>query len=248
MSIVQPIFSISFIIPALNEEKVIGKFLEQLLLTIIGQHYVYEVILVNDGSSDRTGEIMESTANLYENVRVLHNSSNIGFGNSFKRGLAEARHDYLMLLCGDGGLPAKSLPPILDKVGTADIVIPWITNLSLIKSSGRFLLSKTYSALLNISFGLSIKYYNGLPIYKREQLQQIIIGSSGFGFQAEIIVKLVKSGCTYVQVGVMGAEEKGTSLALRPRNCISVAWTLLRLLSELRNLRRIDKVNDKHDI
>jgi glycosyltransferase involved in cell wall biosynthesis len=51
------------------------------------------------------------------NMRVLHNRPNIGLGASYQRGVAEARHDYVMMLCGDGGLPASSLPPIIEKIG-----------------------------------------------------------------------------------------------------------------------------------
>lgn len=233
-------YTISFIVPALNEERVVETFIEQMMERIAAARFAdYEVILVDDGSTDRTGEIMERAAARHKNVKVLHNATNLRFGNSFKRGLAEARFDYVALLCGDGGLPAASLPAIFDCVGKADIVVPWMTNMAEIKSPVRYFLSSAYTTLLNLTFGLQLKYYNGLPVHRRDLLQKIDITSGGFGFQAEILVKLIKSGATFIHVGVKGAEEKGRSFAMKPRNWISVARTFAHLLLEIWRFKRI---------
>lgn len=226
-------YTISFIVPALNEEGVVGTVLEQMRATIEGQFLDHEIILVNDGSIDSTGKIMDDFAASHPKVHVIHNKPNLGFGNSFRRGLKEAKFDYVMLLCGDGGLPASSLPPIFAKIGCADIVIPWMTNLRQIKSPGRYWLSRTYTALVNLLCHANLRYYNGLPVHKRAMLADIEITSGGFGFQAEILVKLIKSGATYVEVGVKGAEETNESDALRVRNWVSVARTVYHLMQEI---------------
>ena len=225
--------TISFVVPALNEEAVLGAFIEQVVSVMQGRRLGYEIILVNDGSSDSTGAIMDRLAERHETVRVLHNERNIGWGASYLRGLKTARFDYVMLLCGDGGLPARSLAPVLDQLGKADIIVPYMTNLRRIKSRSRYVLSRCYTELLNLLFGLRLRYYNGLAVHRRDLLQSISITSGGFGFQAEILVKLLKSGCAYVEVGIEGAEEKQQSFALRPRNVMSVAGTIFHLLSEL---------------
>lgn len=233
-------YTISFIIPALNEEGVVETVIEQVMEKITAAQFLdYEVILINDGSTDRTGEVMELVAARHENVKVLHNAKNLRFGNSYKRGLSEARHDYVMLLCGDGGLPAASLPAIFECIGNADIVIPWMTNLREIKSLARYVLSRAYTILFNLMFGFRLHYYNGLPVHRRDLLQRIDITSGGFGFQAEILVKLLTSGCSYIEVGVQGAEEKKRSVAMRPRNWLSVSGTIVHLLLELVRFRRI---------
>jgi dolichol-phosphate mannosyltransferase len=233
-------YSITFIIPALNEERVVGNVIDQVMEKIHAAGFAdFEVILVNDGSTDRTGAVMEAAAQRYAKVRVLHNKKNLRFGNSYRRGLGEARCDYVMLLCGDGGLPAASLPPIFDRIGSADIVVPWMTNLRQIKSLRRYLLSRLYTMMMNLTFGFRLKYYNGLAVHRRDLLRAIAITSGGFGFQAEIMIKLLKSGCTYVEVAVRGAEEKKHSVALRPRNLVSVARTFAHLVLELVRFKRI---------
>ena len=231
-------YTISFIVPALNEEKVVETVIEQLLDQVRGWFADFELILVDDGSTDATGTIMDRLAQRYERVRVIHNGANLGFGASFQAGLKQARFDYVMLLCGDGGLPAKSLPPIFEKIGSADIVVPWMVNLRQIKTPLRYFLSRAYTMLLNSLSGLKLKYYNGLPVHRRENLEKIAITSGGFGFQAEVLVKLIRSGSSFVEVGVHGAEKTNRSSALRMRNWISVARTFHHLVREIRGSPR----------
>jgi len=232
-------YSISFIIPALNEEVVLRTFIEQVLEKVEGKIAEFEIILINDGSTDATGKIMDELASRHRTISVIHNHRNLGFGNSYIRGLQRAKQTYVMLLCGDGGLPASSLPAIFDKIGSADIVIPWMVNLREIKSPARHLLSKTYTTLLNLLFGIRLHYYNGLPVHRLGFLKQLSITSGGFGFQAEILVKMIKSGCTYVEVGVNGAEETNRSSALRLRNWLSVAGTIGHLIKAIATFKPI---------
>ena len=175
-------------------------------------------------------------------MRVLHNMPNIGLGASYRRGVAEARLDYVMMLCGDGGVPASSLPPIIARIGAADIVVPYMLNLKQIKTPLRYLVSRAYTHLLNLLSGHRLNYYNGLPVHRRALLDQVTMTSSGFGFQGEILVKLLKSGCTFVQVGVMGAETTNKTSVFRIKNLLSVAFTVIKLVCELAMFRRITPV------
>jgi len=225
--------TVSFIIPALNEKVVIEGVVREIWATVDELIDVYEIILVDDGSTDGTGEIMERLAAELRNVRVLHHDRNRGLGSSYQHGLQHARFDYVMMLCGDGGLPAPSLPAIIAQIGRADIVVPYMLNLRAIKTPTRYLVSRTYTWLLNRLSGHRLKYYNGLPVHRREYLKRIEITSSGFGFQGEILIKLLKSGCSYIQVPVQGAEFTKNSSAFRLKNVGSVSHTLLRLVIEL---------------
>jgi dolichol-phosphate mannosyltransferase len=234
-------WSLTLIIPALNEAAVVRGVVEQILAEVDGTIRDYELILVNDGSTDSTGEVMEQLARERQKIRVLHNPGNIGLGASYTRGVKEARCQYVMLLCGDGGFPASSLPAVFEKIGHADIVVPYMSNLRQLKTPMRYLLSRGYTSLLNLLFGFKLRYYNGLPVHRADLLRRISITSSGFGFQGEVLVKLLKSGCSHVQVGVLGAEHTRRSVALRPRNLISVARTLVHLLKEIVHFKPIPR-------
>jgi dolichol-phosphate mannosyltransferase len=236
--------SISIIIPALNEETVLEGVVRDISKQVAASFADYEIILIDDGSTDKTGNIMDALATELPRVRAIHNPRNIGLGSSYQRGLAEARCEYLMMLCGDGGMPAASLPPIFAAVGSADIVAPFITNLKQIKSPVRYFTSRTYTHLLNILFGQKIKYYNGLSVHRIDLLRQLRINSSGFGFQGEILTKLLRCSCSMTEVGVPGAEMTKNSSAVRLKGLINIAKVLTLLVWEV---KRFDGRQIKRD-
>jgi len=224
---------------ALNEEAALEKVIEEVLAAVRPALDDFELILVNDGSSDGTGVIMERfAAREPERIRAVHNERNIGIGASFKRGLDLARYEYVEQLCGDGGVPADQLPAILAQVGTTDLVLPYMTNLPAIKTPFRLFTSRGYTVLLNILFGLDIKYYNGLPVHRRDLLLGMPFSSNGFVYSAEIVLRQIHMGASYVQVGVLGHAGHTKSSALRFRSMMDVFKSVARLLWGVRTWPR----------
>src|SRR4051812_29961640 len=142
--------STSFVIPALNEENVVEEVVRAVWGTVSCQLVTFEIILIDDGSTDQTGQIMDRLASELRCVRVIHNATNLGLGAAYQRGVREARLELVMFLWGGGGLPAASLRAIIERIGTADIVVPYMTNLGEIKTPIRYLISRTYTNLLNL--------------------------------------------------------------------------------------------------
>lgn len=229
---------VSILIVAFNEDPVIERVARETAALADRLISEYEIVLIDDGSSDQTGSIMDQLALKLPNTRVIHNGATLGFGASYMLGVAAARWDYVMLLCGDDGLPTANLPLITEKIGTADIVIPYMRNLKQIKTPLRYVISRTYTIFLNLLFGYRLRYYNGLSVHRRSLLDRITVKSTGFGFQGEILVKLLKLGCTYVEVGVDGAAKaKQRSVLLRPRNVLNILRTCFDLVRELSHFR-----------
>lgn len=224
---------ITLVISALNEQELIRSTVQETLKSCNAGLNNFEIILINDGSVDKTGPIMDDIAAQYSNISVIHNPTPKGLGCALQTGVNHAKYPHVMLLCGDGGLPGESLPPIFNKIGQADLVIPYMGNLKRIKSPARFYLSRCYTHLLNILFRQKLHYYNGLPVYKTEQLRNLKVISKGFAFQAEIITKLLKSGCSYVQVETKGAEKSNRSVAVNIKGFYEVAKILLNLIWEV---------------
>src|SRR5690349_19325189 len=116
-----------FVIPCFNEEDNVGATVGA-VREAMGSRGDYEIVLVNDASTDRTLELMQALAAVDPRIRVLDNPSNLGFGGSYKRGARAATATYVMMLPGDDGFPAQSIAEIVSHAGEADIIIPVVTN------------------------------------------------------------------------------------------------------------------------
>ncbi len=222
--------TMSFIVPALNEEKNIELAVQQILIAAQDRFSDYEIVLVDDGSTDTTGNIMENMAAQNDKIHVIHNPHNLGFGGAYKRGLAAAKFDYVMLFPGDNDVHAAGLVDVLSAVGKADIVIPYVIN-SHVRSYFRRSISLGFTTLVNLLLGLRVRYYNGLVIHRADLLRQISITSDGFAYQAEILVKLLKRGNSYIEIGFLIDKRKmGKTKIFKPKNLLSVMGTILHLL------------------
>jgi dolichol-phosphate mannosyltransferase len=233
--------SVTILVPAVNEAVVIQDVVREtwaIANQLIGK---FELILVDDGSEDDTGKIMDRLANELPYTRVIHNGRNLGFGASYSRGAAEAKMDYIMLVCGDGGLPTPNLPTIIANIGSADIVVPYMKNLKQIKTPFRYAISRLYTTYLNLLSGFRLKYYNGLAVYPRELVIRTPLKSTGFGFQGELLIKLLASGCSYIEIGVDGASKpRQRSVLLKPKNVLNIIGTCFMLLRELYTFKPLE--------
>ena len=210
--------SMSFIVPALNEEANIQATVNAILQTVRTWGQTFEILFIDDGSTDNTGPIMAELAARHPHIRVLHNERNLGLGGAYKRGVAAARGTYAMLVPGDDTWPSESLDQIFATVGQADIVIPYQAN-SQDRPLVRRLGSWGFTTIINILFGLHIKYYNGLVVHRTELLRQIAINTDGFAYQAEALIKVLRQGHSYVEVGTNVTQRQGgRSMALMPKN------------------------------
>ena len=221
--------TISILLPAYNEEKNLVATAEEVLKALGNRFGGYEIIIIDDHSSDRTGEFADSLAQGNANIKVLHNETNKGFGYSYRRGVAAATCDYVCFFPADNCVPTECIQAIFDQVGKADIILNYTSNLEIRVPMRRFL-SRTYTGLMNTLFGLNLTIINGPTVHKRPIIQAVKISTDGFAFMAEIMVRLISSGHSYLEIGTPIRERKyGSVKAFRFKNVISVfktAWTL----------------------
>lgn len=222
--------TISFIVPALNEEKNIELAVQQILIAAQDRFSDYEILLVDDGSTDTTGYIMENMAAQNNKIHVIHNQRNLGFGGAYKCGLAAAKFDYVMMVTGDNESHVEGIKGVLSAIGKADIVMAYVINPH-VRSYLRRFISSGYTTLINLLFGLQVRYYNGYTIHRADLLRQISITSDGFGFNAEILIKLLKRGNSYVEVSTtLNKRKAGKTKIFMPKNLLSVMRTILHLV------------------
>lgn len=110
---------LSIIIPACNEEEAIGKVLKDIKDIMETKKLQYEIIVVDDGSTDKTPEIVKKI----ENVRLIQHPRNMGYGASIKTGIKNAVNDLMMIIDGDGSYPAKNILHLLEHTKQYDMVV-----------------------------------------------------------------------------------------------------------------------------
>jgi glycosyltransferase involved in cell wall biosynthesis len=196
----------------------------------------YELLLFDDGSTDRTGRIMDDLAAADpRHVRVTHNPAPRNLGGVYKQGIALARMDYVLMVPGDNENPGHALQAPFDAIGRADIVLPYPVN-SDVRGPARHLVSRIYVGLLNRLFGLRVRYYNGTVIHRTANLKDLPIQTSSFAYQAEILIKLLCAGKSFVEVPIRIDPPKAgrRSRAFRWKNMVQVGRTLGSLFVDLR--------------
>jgi glycosyltransferase involved in cell wall biosynthesis len=187
---------VTIIIPAFREEKNIEAAIDNALRVVRGVTPDYEIIVVDDGSPDKTGDFALLKAKIDPNIRVAVNVTNEGFGYSFARGVKMATKEFITVFPGDNDMSALSLKDLLEARGSAEIVISYIQKTNK-RSFFRRFVSKMFVLLMNLLFGLNLKYYNGAFICRTSLLKNIPIKSTGLAVLAECIVRLLKQGVTW---------------------------------------------------
>jgi glycosyltransferase involved in cell wall biosynthesis len=228
--------SISVVVPALNEERNLAGTVAEIHEEISKHFGDYEILLVDDGSTDRTGAIADALAKADPRVRAFHNGMNEGLGFSYFRGVAEAKKEYLVMVPGDRENSLQGMAPMWPLLGTADIIAPYTANPE-VRPWSRRTFSRFSTGLMNLMFGTKLRYYNGTVVHRLATLRTIDVKSTGFLYQAESLVRLINRGATVAEVGiVIRGRPSGKSKVFKFRNLRSVAATVVTLVWRVRIL------------
>ncbi|MDD2806198.1 MAG: glycosyltransferase [Elusimicrobiales bacterium] len=221
--------SISVIVPAYNEAGNLEGAVASIKAAAEEFFADYEILVIDDCSSDGTGALADKLAAADPHVKVTHNPVNKGFGYNYRLGARLAVMDHVGLIPGDNEIVEESVRDIFSRVGSADMVLPYHTN-SEERSWLRRGLSGGFTAIMNFLFGRSLRYYNGPVVHRRDLLSKVKMTTDGFAYQAEILARLLKEGRTYIETGMrIRSRQHGHSSALRPKNVWSVFSAVARL-------------------
>ena len=225
--------SLSVIVPAFNEEGNIQNAIDSVLTAIKDLVDDYEIIVVNDGSSDNTEQLALAKRQGDERIRVISNASNQGFGFSFARGVSLAGMNFLTVFPGDNDMAGESLRRLIENLGRADIVTSHPVSSHRRPFLRRFL-SKSFIALMNILFGLNLKYYNGAFVARTSLIRLIPIKSTGLTALAECLIRLIKAGHSYTSIPFEHVGRKAEkSKALYFKSVVAVAVLIIVLWKDL---------------
>ncbi len=222
-----------------NEEDNIRGTLDTLLAALAETKLTWEIIVIDDGSRDRSVALVQEYIRQHSDLPIFLkvNEHNQGLAQSFIEGAFLGRGKYYRLICGDNVEPKETFVEVFRHIGQADLIIPYQVSCSG-KKWARRVLSRFYTLLVNFISGHHIRYYNGLTLHRRYHVMRWHTNYHGFGFQADMITRLLDHGASYIEVPVAAKERAaGTSTALTLKNLLSVAHMFVDL-----SIRRMAKV------
>lgn len=193
--------SLSLVLPAYNEQENIRIVVEQALDVLPKYVDTFEIIPVNDGSSDRTGAILEELAREDDRVRPVSYKVNKGYGGAVASGFNASRHDYVMFMDADRQFDINDLSMLSPFVGKFDIVAGFRMERS--DPLHRRINAEVFNIAVRILFGVHLRDLDcAFKIFRGDQLRSLDLMSNGALINCEMQAKLRRQGATLVQVGV----------------------------------------------
>jgi glycosyltransferase involved in cell wall biosynthesis len=193
--------SLSLFFPAHNEIENLECLIENAVLLCPELSDEYEILIIDDGSTDGTSELADRLAALHAHVRVIHHTVNRGYGGALQSGFRGATKDLVFYTDADGQFELSALKEVLPLIDRADIVTcfredrqdPWH------RSFNTWLFEKA----VFLGFGLRVKDPDcAFKIYRREVLDAITLTSEGAMIDVEMLLQAQRAGFRIVQCGV----------------------------------------------
>lgn len=222
--------SVSCIILAYNEQATLTEAVADVhrALSAFGDRE-FEIILVDDGSRDRTAEIAHELEATYKELRVIRHGRNLGPGSAILTGIRNARHDNICFHPADQQLDFAEVAAFLPLLDEHDIIIasrsgrPGYTPM-------RLLTSHVYIKLAQSLFGLhGYEDFNFVYLYRREIFAEMPIDSDGVFLCTEIFVRALDRGARVARVSAQCLPRReGVSGVYKPQVISKTLWEMLR--------------------
>ncbi len=237
--------TLSVVMPCLNEEENIEAAMKSTLAAFDRYGIEGRLIVVNDGSTDKTRDIVCQLMTRDSRLTLLEHDKPWGVGASFWDGVKQSKDEYVTIFPGDNENSPEETLAYFGLTEDVDIIIPFIHN-SEIRARWRRIISSCYRFIINVSFGTSLNYMNGTVIYSTAVLKEIQHYSTGFFYQAETLIRLIRAGYLYAEVPhFLQRRGFGQTKALSLRSLWNVTRGYFRLIWDIHVLRKIGGANLK---
>lgn len=234
---------LSIVVPAFNEEETLARVVEKLLQV----PYLLEIVIVDDCSTDRTHEIAEQLAAQFDQIRVLRLPRNSGKTAALREGFATTRGEIVIVQDADLEYDPEEIVDLVEPIrkGVADVVYG---SRFLIRKAARvlyfyhFVANKCLTLFSNLLTNVNLSdVETGYKAFRGEIIRNMIITSSGFGFEIEVTAKVCKLGAAMFEVPISyygRTYEQGKKIGLR--DGLAALWYLVRynLLLDLKHSYR----------
>lgn len=232
----EKIKELSVFFPAYNEEKNIEKTVIKAKTVLDKVAEDWEIIIIDDGSKDKTGEICQSLTQKDKRIRVIIHPSNRGYGGALKSGFANAKYKWVAFSDADGQFDFSEITKFLEKMDEAELILGYRRKRadSFLRKVFTFFWSKLLPRVL---WSLKVRDYScGFKLIKKEVFDkaQPLIGEEKVT-QIELLIKAKKMGYRFAEVGVSHhPREYGKQTGANLKVVIKSITSLIRLWRKLK--------------
>jgi glycosyltransferase involved in cell wall biosynthesis len=230
--------SLTVVVPAYNEEDALPPTAERILDFLRAHVTAPELILVDDGSTDTTPQVIDQLAALHPEIRALHLDRNRGMGAALQRGYAEATADWITMLPADGQIDPSSLPAFFTaaREDAADLVTSIYQNRRY--PPHRKILSVGLRALTAVIVGTRART-EGTYLVRRDVLERLGARSDSFMLNLEIPIRAKRAGYRVSTIAIdVHDRVAGESKAATPGRIAHTLRELINLRIRLERERR----------
>jgi glycosyltransferase involved in cell wall biosynthesis len=230
--------SISAFFPAYNEEGNVTAMVERFTAVLPQLADDYEIIVVNDGSRDRTAEIADGLAASDPHVRVVHHGQNRGYGGALKSGFSASTKAYVFFTDGDGQFDVAEIANLLPNVPQYDVVIGY--RIDRAEGGLRRLNAGAWNFLVRRLFGIPSRDVDcAFKLFDRRVFDVVHPEAEGAMISTEILARTVRAGFRITEVGVHHyARRHGTPTGANPLVIARAFYELFRLYRRITGERR----------
>lgn len=220
---------ISIVVPVFNEEESIGKVICDLKASMADSGHKYEIIVVDDGSTDKTSELVEG-----KDINVLHGIRNKGYGAALKKGITYSSGDFVAIIDGDGTYSVKELSVIINLalkkgydmvVGSraaSKLVIP------IMRKFAKWFITRLACYLSNYDIP---DINSGMRVMRKDVLKKFMpILPDGFSFTTTITLAMLTNGYSVKYLPVDYYKRSGSSKIIPIKDTINFMILIIRTI------------------
>ncbi len=227
--------SLSIFFPCYNEEANVENMVRksQAILPEIAERW--EIIPVNDGSKDRTGEIIDRLAKEDSNVHPVHHEKNKGYGGAVVSGYNAAKYDFVFFTDGDLQFDLREITLLIEKLDEGDLILGYRKNRR--DPWHRKLNAFMWGSLVKFLFGFQVRDVDcAFKLIKRRVIDKVQLSAGGAMVSTELLARANKAGFRFVEVGVTHYPRvAGTQTGANLRVIFRAFQELFKLYGKIKN-------------
>lgn len=233
---------LTVIVPCLNEEGAVAETTAEILAVVPELPVQVRILLIDDGSTDGTWQVMQRLEAEHERVDIYQNPRNLGLGRTVMNAWTRLPQDsWATVLPGDGEIYFDSIHNFLEVRDRYDVILGYVQN-PVQRTMDRRIASTAFLRVVSALYGFRHQYLNGMKMYRVGALVGIEVSSSGHAFNAELLAKALLRN-PKLRIGevpfVWRGRSAGESKAFKPRSIFKA------MVEVWQGVKEVDRYREK---